>query len=85
MENKTRSEVRRIKGDNLWRVLQSNKFQRMLQEGGKDGEKNDSRYVLILRGFLSYWLQKKYSTLGVCEERPDTIADDFMEAYDLQM
>ena len=38
-----------------------------------------------MRGFLSYWLQKKYSHLGVNEEDPVSILRDFVEAYDLQM
>ena len=40
---------------------------------------------MILRGFLSYWLQKKFSPLGVRESEPETILSDFMEAYDTQM
>jgi len=39
----------------------------------------------VLRGFLSYWLQKKYSSLGVNENDPDSILKDFLAAYDLQM
>ena len=34
---------------------------------------------------MSYWLQKKYSRLGVKESQPETILNDFMEAYDLQL
>ena len=34
---------------------------------------------------MSYWLQKKYSKLGVQENQPETILNEFMEAYDLQM
>ena len=36
-----------------------------------------------MRGFLSYWLQKKFSILSVNEAQPETILSDFMQDYDL--
>ena len=54
----------------------------MQQRKLKDEEEGD-RYVLILRGFLNYWLQKKYSSLGVKEDNKASILEGFMEAYDL--
>ena len=52
---------------------------------GSPNRKTANRYVVIMRGFLSYWHQKKYSHLGVDEEAPGSILSDFVEAYDLQM
>jgi len=79
--NKSPAEIRRIKEDNLWRLLHSNSFHdairkdRAVTRKGKGGSNNSSpekepnnRYVILLRGFLSYWLQKKFSSLGVVDD-----------------
>ena len=72
-------------------MLYCHGFQKELKRGldgdleGSPNRKPANRYVVIMRGFLSYWLQKKFSHLGVDEEEPGSILRDFVEAYDLQM
>ena len=68
-----------------------NAFQKELNRGGNfensshQKKEPSNRFIVILRGFLSYWLQKKHSILGVKENKPDQILQDFLDAYDLQM
>lgn len=81
--------VKRLKDDKLWNVINSNSFQQAIKKesaySSDISQEPANKYIVVLRGFLSYWLQKKYSSLGVNENDPDSILKDFLAAYDLQM
>lgn len=48
--------------------------------------RNNNKYVIILRSFLSYWLQKKFHpSVTSSSSDPDSILEEFCEAYNLQM
>lgn len=57
MREKTPGEVKKIKEDSLWNVLYSNAFMDAFKKDfGSTGNQPTSRYVVIMRGFLSYWM-----------------------------
>ena len=88
LQGKSKNEVKRVKEDNLWRLVHCNPFQdhfRKRKNVPPSQQEPANRYVVVLRGFLNYWIQKKYSRLGVSDDRPEDILEDFMEAYDTQM